>query len=161
LFLYYDIIGLDEKLILEQNKNTMIDIKLLLQNPDLFDKNNKRRGAEIDLSIVQKLSEEKNKALQETEELRRLAKEAAEAVRTAEADKRAALIEAGRDFKEKIKTAEDRLTELETNLEIEIKNIQTCFVMMLKPEKMAMTTKCFGKSVNRQNFLLNQRTTWL
>ncbi|MFA6132002.1 MAG: serine--tRNA ligase [Patescibacteria group bacterium] len=99
----------------------MIDIKLLLQNPDLFDKNNKRRGAEIDLSIVQKLSEEKNKALQETEELRRLAKEAAEAVRTAEADKRAALIEAGRDFKEKIKTAEDRLTELETNLEIEIK----------------------------------------
>lgn len=99
----------------------MIDIKFLLQNLELINENNKKRGADIDLSIVKGLSEQKNQSLQETEELRRLAKEAAEAVRTAEAEKRAALVEEGRVLKEKVKAAEDRLVELETNLETELK----------------------------------------
>jgi len=99
----------------------MIDIKFLLQNPELINENNQKRGVDIDLSIVKGLSEQKNQSLRETEELRRLAKEAAEAVRTAEAEKRAALIEEGRVLKEKVKAAEDRLVELEKNLEIELK----------------------------------------
>jgi len=99
----------------------MIDIKFLLQNPEVILKNNKRRGAMIDLSIVQSLSEDKNRALQTVEELRRKSKESAEATRTADSKDRETFIKEGRDLKEQTKEAEEHLTDLDSQLETEIK----------------------------------------
>jgi seryl-tRNA synthetase len=112
---------LDEKQILAQNENTMIDLKFLLQNPKLVEKNNKRRGEKIDLSVAQKLAEDKNRALQTAEDFRRQSRENAEAARTAAPDKRESFIKEGRDLKEKIKKAEEHLVDLEGQLELELK----------------------------------------
>jgi len=99
----------------------MIDLKFLLQNPEVIIENNKRRGADIDLSIVKNLSEDKNRALQTVEELRRKSKESAEATRTADAKDRETFVKEGRDLKEQIKDAEEHLVDLDLQLETEIK----------------------------------------
>lgn len=99
----------------------MLDLKYLLQHPDEVAENNKRRGATIDLSIVQSLSEDKNRALRMVEELRHKSKESAEATRAADSGNRETFVKEGREIKEQIKETEGHLTDLDSQLETEIK----------------------------------------
>lgn len=99
----------------------MIDIKLLLQNPKAITENNRKRGVEIDLSVIQSLSEDKNHWLRTVEELRRRSKENARAARTAETKDRETFVNEGRDLKNQIKDTEEHLLELEKQLETELK----------------------------------------
>jgi seryl-tRNA synthetase len=99
----------------------MIDIKFLMQNPEVVLENNRRRGTEIDISIIQNLVKDKNSTLQGVEDLRRQMNENAEATKTAAVDRRETLIKQGRELKEKVKEAEEHLVQLESVLETETK----------------------------------------
>ncbi len=98
----------------------MLDIKHLLQNIPVVEENNRRRGANIDVGIVKGLSEDRNKALQTMEELRRRIRDNAEAVRKADAASREDLVNEGRKLKEDVRDAESRLADVESQLEIEL-----------------------------------------
>jgi seryl-tRNA synthetase len=108
----------------------MIDIKFLLQNPEVVVENNRRRGADLDLNVAKSLSEDKNSALQNFEELRRQTKDNAEAVRTATPEARETFIKEGRELKDKIKEAEQHLIDLDTQLETELKR----YPNLLRPD---------------------------
>lgn len=99
----------------------MIDLKFFLQNPEAVEKNNRNRGAIIDISVLKTLSEKRSQSLQLVEELRKKTKENAEAVRTATPEQRDGLVNEGRRLKEEQKGAEELLNNLENQLEIEIK----------------------------------------
>jgi seryl-tRNA synthetase len=99
----------------------MIDLKYLLQHPDVIEENNRRRSADIDIHIVQTLAEERTKAVQRVDDVRRRIHESAETVRQASAEIRDALIAEGRALKEEARAAEETLLQVETDLERELK----------------------------------------
>ncbi|KKR85062.1 MAG: Serine-tRNA ligase [Candidatus Uhrbacteria bacterium GW2011_GWF2_41_16] len=99
----------------------MIDLKYLLQHPDVIEENNRRRSADIDIHIVQTLAEERTKAVQRVDDVRRRIHESAETVRQASAEIRDALIAEGRALKEEARAAEETLLQMETDLERELK----------------------------------------
>ncbi|HBO99861.1 TPA: serine--tRNA ligase [Candidatus Uhrbacteria bacterium] len=98
-----------------------MDLKYLLQHPDVIEENNRRRSADIDIHIVQTLAEERTKAVQRVDDVRRRIHESAETVRQASAEIRDALIAEGRALKEEARAAEETLLQMETDLERELK----------------------------------------
>lgn len=99
----------------------MIDLKYLLQNKTTVLENNRRRGVEIDVSVVERLSADRTQALQHMEELRHHIKKNAEEVRTTKDVAREELVKEGRNLKEEVRQAEERVGDLEAQLEDELR----------------------------------------
>ena len=91
----------------------MIDIKLLRDNPEFIKKAVARKGYKVDIDHIAELDKNRRELIQETEELRRQAKEiAAGGKNTSEADK-----EKGRALKDKIKIKEKELEVVSSNFD--------------------------------------------
>ena len=91
----------------------MIDIKLFRDNPEFIKKAVARKGYKVDIDHVIGLDKNRRELIQETEELRRQAKEiAAGGKKTSETDK-----EKGRALKDKIKIKEKELEVVSGNFD--------------------------------------------
>lgn len=99
----------------------MIDLKYLLQNKTAVEENNRRRGIELDVSAVERLATDRAQALQHMEELRHRSRKNAEDVRIAKDVAREELVKEGRNLKEEVRQAEERVGDLEAQLEDELR----------------------------------------
>lgn len=91
----------------------MIDIKYLREQPDALRKNVKLRNASVDVDALFVLDERRLTLLRTLEEMRRERNEVAEAMKSATAEMRPALIERGKAVKEQIGTQEQDLETVE------------------------------------------------
>ncbi|MFH1405357.1 MAG: serine--tRNA ligase [Patescibacteria group bacterium] len=99
----------------------MIDPKIIKENPNLVIENNKKRGIEIDLAMVQDLISKRANAITYAENLRAQANEVASQIpKTPEADRKT-LIEKGKELKEQVKKAEEGAEQQEADLNRELR----------------------------------------
>jgi seryl-tRNA synthetase len=98
----------------------MIDIKYLLEQPDKVAENNARRGKEIDVSFAVKHAKDRAESLEQVQELRTKANELSKTVSTASTEDRPAIIEQGKQIKEKTKEWEEKLAQAESLLSAEL-----------------------------------------
>ncbi len=108
----------------------MIDIKYLLEQPDLIVKNNQNRGKTIDVSIAVGLAGDRKRYMDELQILRTRANEIAESISKVEVSARQDLIAQGKAVKEEVKTAETSLSEVETKLTFELRQ----YPNLLRPD---------------------------
>jgi len=100
----------------------MIDIKRLLDEPELVDKNNQNRGKTIDIQVAIGLHEQRLSLVEEVQLLRTRANEIAGRIPSVSSDdERRGLIEEGKALKEQVKEKEAELTRVESDLETELK----------------------------------------
>lgn len=100
----------------------MIDIKILLQTPDLIQKNNQDRGKEIDISIATNLAQKRAELLATVQVARTRSNEIAGLIANATSqDERVPLVEEGRATKESTKVVEVELAQVEADLERELR----------------------------------------
>ncbi len=94
----------------------MIDIKFLIQNPDLIKKEATKKQIKIDINKIIKLYEEKNNLLQEIEDKRaKQNKVSKEIPKTQNKEK---LLKEMQKIKKEIKALEPKITKIENELEI-------------------------------------------
>lgn len=98
----------------------MIDAKLILENPELVDSNNKKRGKEIDISVATDLLKERSALIEEVENMRRMANEVSERIPQADGAEREKLIKKGGAIKSEVKKLEGQLTGIEKKLDAEL-----------------------------------------
>lgn len=99
----------------------MIDFKLLLEQPDLIAENNKRRGANIDISIAQGLAKQRSELIGQADELRAKANEIAAKIPKASAEERPKLVDEGRAIKEQVKQMDEKLAPIQEQFEAELR----------------------------------------
>ena len=97
----------------------MIDIKLLVDEPEFVAQNNKNRWKDIDVSVAQRLQEKRLSTLEEIQALRTRANEVAELI--AKAENREVLVKEGKALKDQVKQLETSLTQTEADLETELR----------------------------------------
>ncbi len=99
----------------------MIDIKYLLEHPELVARNNELRGATIDLALATQAAAERGRLIGLVEELRAQANDVAAKIPKAGPDERAGLVESGRGLKEQVKKLEGELAVVEETLAVELR----------------------------------------
>lgn len=99
----------------------MIDIKLILEQPDLVADNNRKRFSDLDLSKVQSSSSQRKELLEAVQGLREKGNEIAAKIPKAGDDERASLIEEGKAIKEQVKEKEAELSTVEAELDAEMR----------------------------------------
>ena len=99
----------------------MIDIKLILEEPELILKNNEARGKKIDVSVAKSLSETRGVLIERIQELRTVGNQIAEKMPKASAEEREGLKEQGKQIKEEAKIKEAELAEIEPQLNAELR----------------------------------------
>lgn len=99
----------------------MIDIKTILDETELVEKNNQARNKTIDISLVKTLAESRRILVEAIQELRTVANQVAEKIPTATAEERPGLIEQGKALKEQVKAKELELSEIEPALDVELR----------------------------------------
>jgi seryl-tRNA synthetase len=100
----------------------MIDIKTLLETPDVVQKNNQNRGKTIDISLATSLAQERSELLVQVQTARTRANEIASLIANAVSqEERKPLVDEGRAVKETAKTAETKLAQVESDLENELR----------------------------------------
>jgi seryl-tRNA synthetase len=102
----------------------MLDLRFVLEHAELVKENCRRRRADADVDRLVQLATERNHLLQQVEELRHRRHQVAKA--TAESrdpSQRQQLVEEGRELKEELARLEARLSELEREVERELKRI--------------------------------------
>jgi len=95
----------------------MIDIKLILEQPELVQKNNEHRGKMVDLEEIARLASERLELIESVQASRTRANQIAELIPKASAEERPTLIAEGKTLKEEGKENEARLSEVEGLLE--------------------------------------------
>jgi seryl-tRNA synthetase len=95
----------------------MIDIKLILEQPEMVADNNRKRFVDLDIAKVESLSSSRKALIEKVEKLREEANQVAGSIPKASEEERAGLIEKGRALKEEVKTLEAELTDRESELD--------------------------------------------
>ncbi|MFA4845848.1 MAG: serine--tRNA ligase [Patescibacteria group bacterium] len=100
----------------------MIDIKQLVEEPELIAQNNKNRGKDIDVSVGSGLQQKRLSSLEDVQRLRTRGNEVAELIpKASSADERKTLIAEGKGIKDAVKEREASLTQIEADLERELR----------------------------------------
>lgn len=100
----------------------MIDIKLLIEQPEIFKKNNENRGKDLDIQLALSLSKRRSVVIEEVQKLRTRGNEIAEQIPSVTSeDARRALVEEGKGMKEEVKEKESELSSIEQELHAEIR----------------------------------------
>jgi seryl-tRNA synthetase len=98
----------------------MIDIKRILEEPEVVVQNNKNRGKEIDIAIATELHSKRLSGIETVQSLRTRGNEIAAQIPKA-GDDRDNLIAEGKDIKTKVKEAEATLSKVEEDLATELR----------------------------------------
>lgn len=99
----------------------MIDIKLILEQPELVQKNNEARGKTIDVSVAANLAQKRLVLVDALQTLRTKSNQIAEQIPKATAEERPVLVEEGKRLKEEAKTQEAELGQVESALDAELR----------------------------------------
>lgn len=99
----------------------MIDIKMVLNDPDKIVENLQKRNKSIDVNTLKSLLEQKNTELQVVEQLRAKMNENATKVKSASDEDRVTFIEEGKALKEEVKGLEEKLKEVEAGVKEELR----------------------------------------
>lgn len=94
----------------------MLDIKFILENPELIEKNSKHKNVEVDVKEVISKHQEKNKILQQVEELRAKQNSVSKEIPSASPQEKQELLTEMSKVKEEIKSLEPKLQEIEKSL---------------------------------------------
>jgi seryl-tRNA synthetase len=98
----------------------MIDIKFILEQPEVVQKNNENRGKTIDIAVATQLAERRLVLVDSVQTLRTRSNQIAELIPKASAEERPGLIEEGKKLKEEAKGHEAELAVVEADLETEL-----------------------------------------
>jgi seryl-tRNA synthetase len=98
----------------------MIDIKFILEQPEIVQKNNENRGKTIDIAVATQLAERRLVLVDSVQTLRTRSNQIAELIPKASAEERPGLIEEGKKLKEEAKGHEAELAVVEADLETEL-----------------------------------------
>ena len=98
----------------------MIDIKLILEQPDLVAKNNANRGKTIEIAVATGLATRRLELVDAVQTLRTRSNKIAELIPKASADEREGLVDEGKKMKEEAKLKEAELNTIELDLETEL-----------------------------------------
>src|SRR3989344_734902 len=98
----------------------MIDIKLILEQPDLVAKNNANRGKTIEIAVATGLATKRLGLGDAVHTLRTRSNQIAELIPKASADEREGLVDEGKKMKEEAKLKEAELNTIELDLETEL-----------------------------------------
>lgn len=98
----------------------MIDIKTILEQPEIVAKNNENRGKTIDVAVASGLAAKRLELVDAVQVLRTRGNQIAELIPKASAEERAGLIEEGKRMKEEAKGKEAELSVVESELETEL-----------------------------------------
>lgn len=98
----------------------MIDIKMILEQPELVAKNNVNRGKTIDIAVATGLAAKRLELVDAVQISRTRGNQIAELIPKASAEERPGLIEEGKRMKEEAKTSEAALNTVESDLETEL-----------------------------------------
>ncbi|MCX6715188.1 MAG: serine--tRNA ligase [Candidatus Uhrbacteria bacterium] len=98
----------------------MIDIKMILEQPELVAKNNVNRGKTIDIAVATGLAAKRLELVDAVQVSRTRGNQIAELIPKASAEERAGLIEEGKRMKEEAKAKEAELNRVEAELETEL-----------------------------------------
>ncbi|OGL63433.1 serine--tRNA ligase [Candidatus Uhrbacteria bacterium RIFCSPHIGHO2_02_FULL_47_44] len=98
----------------------MIDIKLILEQPDLVAKNNANRGKTIEIAVATGLATRRLELVDAVQTLRTRSNQIAELIPKASADEREGLVDEGKKMKEEAKLKEAELNTIELDLETEL-----------------------------------------
>jgi seryl-tRNA synthetase len=94
----------------------MIDIKRILEEPELVAQNNERRGKNLDVSLVVELHQKRLSSIEEVQNLRTRGNEISGKIPQASEEERPALIAEGKEIKEQVKEKEAELADVEEKL---------------------------------------------
>jgi len=98
----------------------MIDIKFILEQPEVVQKNNENRGKTIDIAVATQLAERRLALVDSVQTLRTRSNQIAELIPKASAEERPGLIEEGKKLKEEAKGHDAELAVVEADLETEL-----------------------------------------
>ena len=98
----------------------MIDIKTILEQPEIVAKNNENRGKTIDVAVATELAAKRLELVDAVQTARTRGNQIAELIPKATAEERPGLIEEGKRMKEEAKAKEAELNMVETDLETEL-----------------------------------------
>jgi seryl-tRNA synthetase len=90
----------------------MLDINFIRENPDIVAKGARDKNFDVDIDRLLELDERRRELIVESEQLRARRNEVSSAIPQADADERPALIEEGRELKDRIQTLEAELDEV-------------------------------------------------
>lgn len=94
----------------------MIDIKRILEEPELVAQNNERRGKNLDVSLVVELHQKRLSSIEVVQELRTRGNEISGKIPQASEEERPELIAQGKEIKEQVKEKEAELADVEEKL---------------------------------------------
>ncbi|MBI5793626.1 serine--tRNA ligase [Candidatus Uhrbacteria bacterium] len=126
----------------------MIDIKLLVEEPERVAENNKNRGKDIDVTVAQGLQKRRLSTLEGVQRSRTRSNEVAQLIPKAAADERKALVEEGKSLKDATKELEATLAQVEVDLERELRrypNLLREDVPIGRDETANQLMRTFGK----------------
>ena len=98
----------------------MLDLKFILQNQKLMEKNCKKRNLGVDFNLIEKLSNKRSSTLQSTEKLRAEINQISEEIKKQGKNKNRELILKGQSLKERLKTREKENREVNKRLKEEL-----------------------------------------
>ncbi len=101
----------------------MLDLKYVLENFEIVEKNNQKRGKNIDLSSLKDLAASRKTTLEELEGLRAKSNDLASGIPKASDEERPALIAQGKELKEKSKALEETLSSIEESLNLMLRSL--------------------------------------
>lgn len=98
----------------------MIDIKTILEQPELVAKNNANRGKTIDIAVATNLAKKRLELVDAVQAFRTRSNQIAELIPKATAEERQSLIDEGKKMKEDAKVKEAELASVELDLDAEL-----------------------------------------
>ena len=102
----------------------MLDLKFVLQNRKIVEKNCRQRNVQIDLNLIEKLAKQRLQTLQEVEEIRSKINKITERIKQGGTQtKEEKLVKEGQNLKRKLKKKEEKLRETEVVLKEELYKI--------------------------------------
>ncbi len=99
----------------------MIDIKRILDEPELVAKNNENRGVKFDVSAVQLLHGKRGELIESVESLRKRSNEIASEIVSASDEEKLKLVKEGKELKVKVKEEEAALKIVEGDFNAELR----------------------------------------
>lgn len=126
----------------------MLDLQFICDNLDLVRTNNQNRGVTVDLDQLVALKERRSKLIVEADQARHAQKETSAKIPKADAATKPALIEQGRQFREKIVQFEADLQTVEAELrdvQLQIPNFTHPDAPVGKDESGSVTLRTWGE----------------
>ena len=98
----------------------MLDLKFILQHPEMVAQNAKNRFKNVDISLLQRLAQQRSDCMKSLEDIRARMNINADRVKNASQDERQEFIREGQELKVQAKDWEGRLREFEEELHLEL-----------------------------------------